>query len=396
MRAKLRSLHAADERFAKRDHSDKPPHPYRSEYQRDRDRILYSRAFRKLAHKTQVFPLPHLSTITNRLTHTLEVMQIARTIARRLRLNEDLTEAIALGHDLGHAPFGHEGEDTINDILRHAGGFFHNENSVIIVEEKEQYSANFRGLNLTDHTREGILKHSLPADGVISPKAGTVLPDDDLKQRRKFLERFDRFQYHKGNRTLEGQIVDIADEIAYVRHDFKDLMVLMPEKVTGLDGAIRQVPDYIALSQGFDTSAAIEALVSNVIENSERMLEKTGWREGVDKIIDHPPGIKGVIASVKKYFAEQVYTDDRLKCRAEESQHCIRRLVEFWSRSPNKVPKAIQEDNRIYMDTVLAARGDDRLVEREVALLVASLTDLDVVDCCQLYFAPQWWSLSPT
>ena len=159
----------------------------RTEYQRDRDRIIHSKAFRRLMHKTQVFLAPEGDHFRTRLTHTIEVSQIARTIARALALNEDLTEAIALGHDLGHTPFGHSGESVLNEI--HPGGFKHNVQSLRVVEVLESHNGN-RGMNLTREVRDGIVNHT-----------GPVLP-----------------------MTLEGQIVKISDRIAYINHDIDDAL----------------------------------------------------------------------------------------------------------------------------------------------------------------------------
>jgi dGTPase len=175
-----------------RERAEKPS-PVRTEFQRDRDRILHSKAFRRLKHKTQVFIAPEGDHYRTRLTHTLELSQIARTIARALNLNEDLTEAIALGHDLGHTPFGHIGEAVLDEIS--AGGFRHYEQSLRVVDKLENNGA---GLNLTQEVRDGIVKHS-KGQGEVIPKNLALLPV-----------------------TLEGQIVRLADIIAYVNHDLDD------------------------------------------------------------------------------------------------------------------------------------------------------------------------------
>ena len=188
------SLHPRAARSAN-SHRDRPekPSPVRTEFQRDRDRILHSKAFRRLKHKTQVFISPEGDHYRTRLTHTLELSQIARTIARALNLNEDLTEAIALGHDLGHTPFGHIGEAVLNELC--PGGFRHYEQSLRVVEKLENGG---QGLNLTREVRDGILKHS-KGQGEIIPRKRELLPF-----------------------TLEGQIVRLADLITYVNHDIDD------------------------------------------------------------------------------------------------------------------------------------------------------------------------------
>lgn len=179
---------------------DEPEHPYRSIYQRDRDRIIHSTAFRRLEYKTQVFVNHEGDYYRTRLTHTLEVSQIARSIARALGLNEDLVEAIALAHDLGHTPFGHAGEDALSQLMKNHGGFDHNLHGLRVVDYLERRYPTFRGLNLTWEVREGIVKHSTAFDK--PHKIKEFNPEESP--------------------TLETQVVDIADEIGYDAHDLDD------------------------------------------------------------------------------------------------------------------------------------------------------------------------------
>ncbi len=176
-----------------------PEHPYRTRFQRDRDRIIHSASFRRLKHKTQVFAAPDDDHFRTRLTHTMEVAQISRTIAKTLRLNEDLSEAIALVHDLGHPPFGHAGEGALQEILKNDGGFNHNAQSLRVVDLLEDRYPHFAGLNLTYETREGIVKHET---------------DYDLPVEASFDPHL--------RASLEGQLVNLADEIAYNAHDLDD------------------------------------------------------------------------------------------------------------------------------------------------------------------------------
>jgi dGTPase len=185
-----------------RAHAEPAP-ALRTEFQRDRDRIIHSTAFRRLVYKTQVFVNYEGDLYRTRLTHSLEVAQIARTVARALKLNEDLVEAISLAHDLGHTPFGHAGQDALNECMRNFGGFEHNLQSLRVVDHLEERYAGFRGLNLTFETREGILKHC-------SVKHAQRLGDVG----RRFLERTQP--------GLEAQLANIADEIAYNNHDVDD------------------------------------------------------------------------------------------------------------------------------------------------------------------------------
>src|SRR5437899_11484617 len=180
-----------------------PPHPYRNDFERDRDRVVHARAFRRLQDKTQVFTRRYSDHFRNRLTHTIEVAQIARTIAGQLGLNVDLVEALALVHDLGHPPFGHAGEKALDALMReHGSSFDHNLHALRIVEDFELRYASFRGLNLTFEVREGIIKHSHDYDAAQHPELAEYL----LDQRP----------------PLEAQLIDLADEIAYNTADLDD------------------------------------------------------------------------------------------------------------------------------------------------------------------------------
>src|SRR5689334_23401589 len=179
-------------------HQEEPPE-FRTEYQRDRDRVIHSRAFRRLEYKTQVFLNGTGDHLRTRLTHTMEVAGISRNIARALRLNEDLTETIALAHDLGHSPFGHKGENALNELMGEHGGFEHNRQSLKIVEELEQKYPGFSGLNLTWEVREGLVKH---------------YTSYDHPSRRK--------GFDAKSSSLEAQVANLSDEITYYSHDLDD------------------------------------------------------------------------------------------------------------------------------------------------------------------------------
>ncbi|RPJ29709.1 MAG: deoxyguanosinetriphosphate triphosphohydrolase, partial [Planctomycetaceae bacterium] len=204
-----------------------PPCPWRTEFQRDRDRILHAKAFRRLGHKTQVFVSPEGDHYRSRLTHTLEVAQVARTISRILSLNEDLTEAIALGHDLGHTPFGHAGEAALNMLV--PGGFHHNEQSLRVVESLERTDHPFPGLNLTWEVRDGVIKHTGPEQPL----------------------------------SWEGQVVRLADRIAYLNHDIDDAIR------GGLIGP-RDLPDDVVGILGDGYSNRLSTWVSDAVENTRR------------------------------------------------------------------------------------------------------------------------------
>ncbi len=245
-----------------------PRHDYRSPYQRDRDRIVHSRAFRRLEYKTQVFVNHEGDHYRTRLTHTIEVSQIGRTVARALRLNEDLVESLALSHDLGHTPFGHLGEDVLNDLLADQGGFNHNRQSLRIVEHLEERYPDFPGLNLSWEVREGIAKHSGPIDVTLAPEFREYRPD--LQP------------------PLEAQLIDLVDEIAYNHHDVDDgldsglvdsgqLASEVPLFGDPLARAHREHPG--ATERQLHTAALrgmIDRLVSDLIATTRDRVERSG------------------------------------------------------------------------------------------------------------------------
>jgi dGTPase len=269
---------SADSRGRER---DEEKCPIRTDYQRDRDRILHSKSFRRLMHKTQVFLSPEGDHYRTRLTHTLEVTQIARTAARALRLNEDLTEAIALGHDLGHTPFGHAGEDVLNEICREAGGYRHNEQSVRVVEALENAG---QGLNLTWEVRNGILCH----------QSGMTAG------------------------TLEGRVVRYADKIAYMNHDIEDACRA---------GVIAEedVPWEIRHGLGRGKSQRITTLICSLIENSGEDILLSGEHQ---KLYNR----------LRDFLYEAVYTNDSAKGEEGKAKNMIRSLVEYFMEHPRKLP----------------------------------------------------------
>ena len=252
----------------------------RTDYQRDRDRILHSKAFRRLKHKTQVFIAPEGDHYRTRLTHTLEVSQIARTIARALRTNEDLTEAIALGHDLGHTPFGHAGEKVLNEI--HPGGFKHNEQSLRVVDILE----DGKGLNLTYEVRDGILKHS-----------GSLRPE-----------------------TLEGRIVSLSDRIAYINHDIDD----------ALRGGVLQIssiPEECMKILGYTHKQRINTMISDVINESM----------GRDDIV-MSSNISRATHDLREFMFDKVYFASAAKVEEKKTNNIIKSLYEYYIQKPEEIP----------------------------------------------------------
>lgn len=255
----------------------------RTDYQRDRDRILHSKAFRRLKQKTQVFLSPEGDHYRTRMTHTLEVAQIARTIARALRLNEDLTEAIALGHDLGHTPFGHAGERALNKITEGMGGFHHNMQSVRVVERLEK---DGRGLNLTKEVRDGIANHQTS----LTPM------------------------------TLEGKIVRLSDKIAYINSDIDDSIRA---------GIIREeeIPFWLTDVLGHSLNKRLNTLVHDIVRNSE----------GKEDICMSPE-VEKAMFSLRRFMYENVYTNPAAKSEEKKVGTMIEQLYDHYIRYTEELP----------------------------------------------------------
>ena len=304
------------------------PSDMRTEYQRDRDRIIHSKAFRRLKHKTQVFIAPLGDHYVTRLTHTLEVAQVARTIARALNLNEDLAEAIALGHDLGHTPFGHAGEQALGDLL--PAGFRHNEQSVRIVDLLE---AGGDGLNLTWEVREGILKHSKPREGIF----------EELAERSWSAEEWGAPLAS----TLEGQIVRLSDSVAYLNHDIADAV-----RAGVLDPA--DLPADAMRVLGATHSQRIDTLVSDIVDASWDAA-MTGRGGAGAPGIAMSAGVAAATDELRDYLFENVYLwEERL---AEAAR--ARRLIEFLWAHFLAHPDALDDSEYTRREDPLARRAAD-------------------------------------
>ena len=273
--------------------------PLRLEYQVDRDRIIHTRAFRRLKHKTQVFIAPDSDHVVTRMTHTIEVQQIARTIARALNLNEDLTEAIALGHDLGHTPFGHAGEERLGELLPE--GFRHNEQSLRIVEHLER---DGRGLNLTAETRNGILKHSKGRESVAAEAWGTA-------------------------HTLEGQVVKLADSIAYLNHDVDDAIR------AGLIGEA-DLPDEVRRTLGHSHSLRLDRLVTSCVESSWDAAQLQLPDDGGARIVLDGATLQATDA-LRDFLFERVYLAPSTLEGADHGKRVIEALFTHYERRPEAI-----------------------------------------------------------
>ena len=310
------------------------PCPIRPVFQRDRDRILHSKAFRRLIHKTQVFLSPWGDHYRTRLTHTLEVSQIGRTVARALRLNEDLTEAIALGHDLGHTPFGHAGEDVLNDIMPE--GFSHQVQSLRVVDLLEN---NGSGLNLTQEVRDGILRHS--------------------KGRRDFLSPDET----DAPLTLEAEVIRAADVIAYINHDIDDALRA---------GMLREgeIPPECSTVLGHTHSSRISTMVFDIISQS---LESPHL-----KMTDH---IHTATLQLRDFLFERVYLDPLTLGEMEKASRILKELFAYFIHHLSEIPEEILRVN---------TGSDDK---RAVCDFLAGMTDRYAMMTFERLFLPQPWMI---
>ncbi len=333
------------------------PHAYRTDFQRDRDRVLHSRAFRRLQYKTQVFVHHEGDHYRNRLTHTLEGAQIARSVSRALRLNEDLAEAVTLAHDLGHTPFGHAGERVLGELMHDEGGFDHNRQSLRVVDLFEKRYPGAPGLNLTAETREGILKHGCSWEHPLP------LPLLGLQ------------------RPLEAQVADGADEIAYMHHDLDDGLragilseegvaenVLWQRAVGDVDARVpADVPAEVRRSRVL--TSLINDLITNLIETSAANLDASGVccvgevRSCADPLVALSEDVAEEKLALKRFLLEHFYQHPRVRLMTRKAEAVIADLYGVYRENPALLPEWVQGRRR--------AEGD----ARAVADYVAGMTD---------------------
>jgi len=306
-----------------------PPPEWRTHYQRDRDRVIHSRAFRRLEYKTQVFLNGTGDHLRTRLTHTMEVAGISRNIARALQLNEDLTETIALAHDLGHSPFGHNGEAALNRLMRGHGGFEHNQQSLRIVEELEQKYPGFHGLNLTWEVREGLMKHAAA-------------------------RRVDGQTFHSP--SLEAQVANLADEIAYYSHDLDDGLGcgLLSEKNLRRDvklwaDADRQVKrEHGALADEcrryFIIRCLIDSQVKDVVNTTERMIRAAGIASADDArrqrrpLVQYSAERQKLNRALRKYLYQTLYYNPEVHLPNLRAVRMLEALFRYYLKEPKQLP----------------------------------------------------------
>ncbi|MYN46586.1 deoxyguanosinetriphosphate triphosphohydrolase [Pseudoduganella sp. FT93W] len=337
------------------------PHASRSEFQRDRDRIIHSSAFRRLEYKTQVFLNHEGDLFRTRLTHSLEVAQIGRSLARNLRLNEDLVEAISLAHDLGHTPFGHVGQDVLNECMQEHGGFEHNLQSLRVVDELEEHYGAYDGLNLMFETREGILKHcSLNNARLLGPVA------------QRFIDRTQP--------SLEAQLTNLADEIAYNSHDIDDglrsglITIAQLEQVDFFACLWRDVQQHFPGLSGrraiYETlRRLITALADDLIVTSSRLLADAAPKS-IDEVRAAPPLIRFSdpmrkdATELKRFLRENLYRHYKVNRMRVKASRIVRELYGAFMADPVLLPPDYQDKS-----------GDVSKQARKIADYIAGMTD---------------------
>ncbi|HEY2391400.1 MAG TPA: deoxyguanosinetriphosphate triphosphohydrolase [Candidatus Angelobacter sp.] len=351
-------------------------HAYRNDFQRDRDRVVYSRAFRRLENKTQVFTRRYSDHFRNRLTHTIEVAQISRTIAAELQLNEDLVEALALVHDVGHPPFGHAGERILNLAMQEHGDLFdHNLHALRTVEQFEQRYADFPGLNLTFEVREGIVKHSRDYDVKEFPQLAEYL----LEQRP----------------PLEAQLIDFTDEIAYSTADLDDgveARILTREQVRRDVPLFRELYEEVEklypaapekLKFNETLKRVLDRLVSDLIAQTRNAIADAGVHT-VDDVRGFPqrlcgfsPAVDEERRQIKDFLYQNVYFSSTLQRDKKQAEQVIADMFEFFMKSPQELPESYQEKTR------------QEPLYRIVCDYVAGSTDVFIMEQHRKFFPPK-------
>ena len=371
---------AGDDNSRGRRHPEPKPE-LRSEFQRDRDRIIHSNAFRRLVYKTQVFVNHEGDLYRTRVTHSIEVAQIARSVAVALRLNEPLTEAICLAHDLGHTPFGHAGQDALNECMREYGGFEHNLQSLRVVDELEERYAEFRGLNLTFECREGILKHC------------------SLKNARQLGELGERFMKRQ-QPGLEAQIANLADEIAYNNHDVDDGIRAQLLDITALrevrmfrrqhDAVLARYPELSERRVVHETiRRMINHLVVDFIRATSAQLAQAQVRS-IDEVRAYPQALAMLSEpcreehlELKEFLREHVYQHYKVLRMTSKARRVLQQLFEAFFRDVSLMPTE-HRDHALQAEDTHAAAGR----ARAVADYIAGMTDRYAILEHQRLFEP--------
>ena len=352
-----------------------PKHPYRDPFQRDRDRVIHSRAFRRLENKTQVFTRRFSDHFRNRLTHTIEVAQISRTVAAQLGLNEELVETLALAHDIGHPPFGHAGEHALNAAMSNLGeSFDHNLHALRIVEFFEQRYAAFRGLNLTFEVREGIIKHSRDYPPATYPQLAEYMLDK--------------------RPPLEAQLIDLTDEIAYSTADLDDGMEsgiltlkMIRDEVRIFELCFREAeklyptaPDKLKFNEAL--KRMLDRMAGDLIENTQRQLLEAGVST-LEDVRDFPQRLAAFTEQTeadrrqaKDFLYARLYYSPQLKRDKQVSERLLTEVFEFFAANPEKLPPTYRE------------QCNKNSVARVVCDYVAGMTDKFIEEQHRIFFGP--------
>jgi dGTPase len=344
-----------------------PSHPYRNPFQRDRDRVIHARAFRRLENKTQVFSRRYSDHFRTRLTHTMEVAQISRTIAAALNLNVDLTETLALVHDIGHPPFGHAGERTLDLLMRQHGEFFdHNLQALRTVEEMELRYVEFHGLNLTFEVREGIIKHSHDYNQVEHPELAEYLLD--LRP------------------PLEAQLIDLTDEIAYSTADLDDGFEAKLLKLPQIREHIRVFERYYVEAEAKYPDApeklkfnealkrVLNRFVTDLIENTQRLVREAGignldeLRGFPERLAGFSPEVEAERREAKSFLYEALYNSKSLESEKRQAEKVITEVFNYLIAQPQALPHAYRE------------RTENEKLVRVVCDYIAGMTDHYIED----------------
>jgi dGTPase len=358
----------------------------RSCFQRDRDRIIHSTAFRRLKHKTQVFISPHGDHFRTRLTHSIEVAQIARSMARSLGVDEDLTEALALAHDFGHPPFGHAGEMALNEVMAPYGGFDHNEQTLRILVSLEQRYAAFDGLNLTWETLEGVVKHNGPLCGLY--KRGASIPQSILHYCERQDLELDTFA------GPEAQVAAIADDIAYDNHDIDDGLRAGTFSISDLSGVPHVAEtfaevrhQYADVEESRITFESVRRLVGDMVEDvlseAERRLseDKPGSaaevRDLSRSIVAFSTDMNAKDRALKDFLFRHMYRHQSVMREVDKAKRVIRDLFVHFMETSTDMPAEWCK---------LADNRDDTSVARIVADYIAGMTDNYALKCHDAYF----------
>jgi dGTPase len=377
------AVYACDPAHSRGRRHAEPPAPTRSDFQRDRDRVIHCSAFRRLVYKTQVFLNHEGDLFRTRLTHSLEVAQLGRSIARSLGLNEDLVEAIALSHDLGHTPFGHAGQDALNDCMADFGGFEHNLQSLRIVDLLEERYPDFDGLNLTFETREGILKHCAHRNAVQIEAEEPAYADGLGGVGKRFLER--------SQPSLEAQLCNLADEIAYNAHDIDDgvrsgLITMAQLESVGLfehhltqtrtrhphlaDDAQDRRLLYESIRQ------MLSAQVYDVIDATTRQLQSAAPADvravrGLPPMVQFSDPMRSASTELKQFLLRNLYRHPQVMATTNQARRIVRDLFAAYMESPQAMQPGFAARSE-------AARDDLDEVQaraRVVADFIAGMTD---------------------